>query len=182
MIIGLAGHAGSGKSTAADFLCAVGFERRKFALPLKSMVMALLVTQGCDDDTIHRMIEGDLKEVPSVVFGGKSPRYVMQTLGTDWGRALLSESIWADAAMRSIKNDDVVFDDVRFWNEAEAIRSRGGIVIMIRRPVEGRVDVGSHISESFEFEVDATIENNGSKYDLARKITEVVNRGVRTRL
>ena len=31
-------------------------------------------------------IEGALKEVPCELLGGKTPRYAMQTLGTEWGR------------------------------------------------------------------------------------------------
>jgi hypothetical protein len=47
----------------------------KFAGPLKSMCMALGLTEA------H--IEGHLKEVPCELLCGQTPRHAMQTLGTE---------------------------------------------------------------------------------------------------
>jgi hypothetical protein len=163
MIVGLSGYAGAGKSTAATELVAMGYQRRKFAAPLKNMMRALLLAQGADAAERERMIEGDLKEVPTVYLNGQTPRYAMQTLGTDWGRALISESLWADAAVRDVTGH-AVFDDVRFDNEAEAIRSRGGVIIEIRRPGVGPVN--NHVSERPPAP-DHVVVNDGTAAELA---------------
>ena len=167
MIIGLTGYAGSGKSTAADVLVACGWERRKFATPLKNMLRSLLYDQGTDYDTVNRMIEGDLKEVESAMLGGKTPRYAMQTLGTEWGRMRLSDSLWVDAALRNL-GDRTVFDDVRFNNEARAIRSRGGLIIRVVRPGVGRAS--DHMSEQL-VSPDLNLINDGSLADLCERLS-----------
>lgn len=140
MIVGLSGPAGCGKSTAAAHLCMnYGFARRRFAGPLKAMMFAF----GC---TIEQ-VEGDLKGVPCDLLGGKTPRQAMQYLGTEWGRDLMHPDLWLNAWVASLPaQGDVVADDVRFPNEVEAIKSRGGIIICI----SGRGGIpGSHVSEGF---------------------------------
>ena len=136
MLIGLSGKAGSGKSTVTRYLNDKGFGTRKFAEPLKAMIAALLEQQGVSPETTPEYIEGSLKELPTEFLGGRSPRYAMQTLGTEWGRGLISENFWVDAAMKQIADGDgdLIFDDVRFQNEALAIRRAGGIVVNIVRP------------------------------------------------
>lgn len=166
MIIGLSGYAGAGKSTAAAELVRMGYQRRKFAAPLKNMMRSLLTDQGVDVDVRERMIEGDLKEVPTAYLNGQTPRWAMQTLGTDWGRALISESLWADAAMRDVTGH-AVFDDCRFQNEFDAIRSRGGVIIEIRRPGVGPIN--NHVSEQPPL-ADRTILNDRAADDLAMAV------------
>lgn len=143
MIIALTGYAGSGKSTAAKHLVERhGFTLVKFAGPLKQMMRCL----GLGD----REIEGDLKEQPHLVLNYKTPRYAMQTLGTEWGRDLIGENLWVDVAMASAaavidQGGRVVIDDCRFLNEAAAIKAAGGTVVNIRRPGVGPVN--GHASE-----------------------------------
>lgn len=144
MIIGLSGYAGSGKSEAAKVLAEQGWTRAKFAAPLKNMLRCLLLGQGLTTREVERMIEGDLKEVPSPLLLGRTPRHAMQTLGTDWGRACIGDSLWVEAAMRGFPGP-TVFDDCRFPNEADAIRKAGGVVIRISRP--GVEAVNGHVSE-----------------------------------
>ena len=149
MIIGLVGLAGSGKSTAArELVRHYGLEPRKFAAPLKDMMRQFLRGQGATEREVERMIEGDLKEQPTPYLKGSTPRYAMQTLGTDWGRALIHEDLWCDAAARSITRP-TVFDDVRFENEAAAIRKAGGAVVCIVRP--GVVRGSGHVSEDLAY-------------------------------
>ena len=90
MIIGLTGLAGSGETTVARHLMGMhGFVRHRMAEPLKSMLKALGLTE--------QQIDGDLKEVPCELLGGKTPRHAMQTLGTEWGRDLISQNLWVKA-------------------------------------------------------------------------------------
>lgn len=150
-LVAITGYAGSGKSTAAQVLLDAGWVRVKFAAPLKNMCRAL----GMTDD----MIEGDLKETPIPWLGGKTPRYVMQTLGTEWGRNIVAQSLWTDIATREIARHldvgrNVVVDDCRFENEAQAVRRLSGKILRIT----GRGGIaGGHVSENL---VGADIEYN----------------------
>ena len=156
LIIGISGRAGSGKSVVADHLIAEhGFRRVKFAGPLKAMVRALLATRGADAEIIERMIEGDLKEVPSAWLNGRTPRHAMITLGTEWGRDLMARDLWVDAAgdmLAAIRVNDpdarIVVDDVRFPNELDAIRGRGGVVWRIVREITAEDQPAAHPSEA----------------------------------
>lgn len=173
MIIGLSGYAGSGKTTIANaLLYGHGYERRKFATPLKKMLRALLEAQGADTKTVERMIEGDLKEKPSPLLNGRTPRHAMQTLGTEWGRGQICENLWSDVATRDLSPQSrVVFDDVRFENEAAAIRAFGGIVVRLARP--GVAAVNGHTSENLPW-ADADIVNDRDASDVAKLITSLV--------
>lgn len=157
-IIAFTGYAGSGKTTAAKILIENGWARGKFAAPLKNMLRCLLLGQGLNTREVERMIEGDLKEVPSPLLCGKSPRHAMQTLGTEWGRTCIDEDLWVDAAMRGVSGP-TVFDDCRFPNEAAAIRKAGGAIIEIQRPGVGPVN--GHVSEVL-VEPDWIIYNQGN--------------------
>lgn len=172
MIIGLVGYAGSGKSTIARELTAFGYNQRKFAAPLKEMILSLLKAQGCHKLHAQRLIEGDLKELPSPYFGGKTPRHAMQTLGTDWGRAMLNEDLWCEAAMRDLKEyAHYVFDDVRFTNEANLIRQMRGHVVRLHRP--GVERSSNHPSENLPW-ADIDVTNDRTPRQVAEQIMHAV--------
>lgn len=178
-IIGLAGRAGSGKSTAAAFLVARGnFARLRFASPLKSMLSALYAEAGLPAAEIGRRIEGDLKELPDPLLDGVSPRRAMVTLGTEWGRDMISARLWLDvwsarARAAILSGRSVVAEDVRFPNEAAAIRNLGGRVLYIARA--GEPVAAGHVSEGFDpRHADAIIDNSGTLGALARAINATI--------
>lgn len=172
MLLGLGGKAGSGKTTVTNYLTTRGFRVQKFADPLKSMLSDLLISQGVEPGDTSMFTEGALKEVPTDLLGGKSPRHAMQTLGTEWGRGQLSEDFWVEAALRNLGPGDRVFDDVRFPNEAIAIRNRGGIVVNVFRP--DAPQVGRHPSENAlaDFAFDYVIYNDDDMETLFRRVRE----------
>lgn len=154
MIIGLNGFAGSGKSEVARVLGEIGgFKRIPFAAPLKSMLEAAGFT--------HDQLWGGEKEVPLAEFDGRTPRYIMQTLGTEWGRDLIHPDFWVILWRRAVAahGGNVVVDDVRFPNEVEVIKGLGGQVWRIERPGLARLE---HVSESYELATDFTIVNAGT--------------------
>ncbi len=158
MIIALTGYAGSGKSTVAQYLVEKhGYTRIKFAGPLKSMMRALGLGE--------REIEGDLKEAPCRLLGGKSPRQAMQLLGTEWGRDLIHPELWVNVAMANAaavldQGGRVVFDDTRFPNEVAAVRDMGGKVFRVTRPGVGPVN--THASDNIRLPHDLEIFNSRS--------------------
>ena len=87
LIIGLHGLARTGKDTAARYLAAhYVLLSYAFAEPLKAAIMQMF-------NLTAEHIEGALKEEPLPGIG-KSPRQLMQLLGTDWGRDLVHRELW----------------------------------------------------------------------------------------
>lgn len=140
MIIGLTGFKGCGKSTVAEILEErMGYKIRSFATPIKDMLQAMGLSR-------EELYDPEAKEKVVEDFG-KSPREMMQTLGTEWGRMLVSSDIWVTALMRQLNEEDnYVIDDVRFTNEAAAIHARGGKVVRVVRPADPSKS-DNHISE-----------------------------------
>jgi hypothetical protein len=169
-LLALCGLAGSGKTFASNMLIDQwDFHRLKFAGPIKDMLTALGLTK--------EYLEGCLKEEPTDMLCGKSPRQAMQTLGTEWGRTLMHPNFWVQAwknrARATLYNGfKVVVDDCRFQNEEDAVRELGGKIILINRP--GIQPVASHISEQFVPKADFVIENSGSIFDLRVKLQDIM--------
>ncbi|KAF1049339.1 deoxynucleotide monophosphate kinase family protein [Xylophilus sp.] len=142
-LIGLAGRARTGKTTVADRLTAeYGYSNLSFAAPIREFVAQLTGI------TLAELENTEVKEAV-ILWIGKSPRQLMQTLGTEWGRQLVREDFWvrrALAAAETIPGGRAVISDVRFDNEAEAIRAAGGVVLHIVRP--DALEVSSHPSEA----------------------------------
>jgi energy-coupling factor transporter ATP-binding protein EcfA2 len=153
-LIALTGPAGSGKSTAAEALVEHGWARVKFAATLKNMIRCM----GLTDEHI----EGHLKEQPVEWLGGRTPRYVMQSLGTEWGRRMVHPQVWVWLTQREIMGHlaagrNVVVDDCRFDNEAHMIRQLGGKIVRLT----GRGGIaGGHESENGVSFWDMTIRND----------------------
>jgi hypothetical protein len=123
-------------------------------------------------------IDGAEKETPCDLLGGKSPRWAMQTLGTEWGRQLIHNDLWVNAAIatwRKRVEGNYVFDDVRFENEAAAIRREGGEIWRVQRPGYPIVAMG-HVSEAGQDNIcsDWIVQNTGSLSDLRDKIHNVL--------
>lgn len=174
MFIAFSGAKGSGKTTAADYLVQHhGFTRVSMATGLKKMMMAL----GCTEDQVY----GDSKEVPNPLLCGKTTRHAMQTLGTEWGRELIGQDIWVNAAEYEIQRHlsdghNVVCDDIRFPNERAMLDRLAGTMVLVRRElVESGVD--EHPSERHwrTMQHEAVIQNEGTMEDLFAKVDEVTH-------
>lgn len=123
----------SGKSTVAHILYHIISKTRPtcilaFASPIKAMTNALLKEMGYDNALIRdKHYLGDLKEAPLTLFDGKTTaRRIMQTLGTEWGREVISERIWIDILINKIilsPARTIIIDDMRFFNEKLALES-----------------------------------------------------------
>lgn len=91
-------------------------------------------------------------------------RRLLQVMGTEVGRDMFGEDAWIEMVGRQVKalplGVPVVITDVRFQNEADYVRSLGGIVVRIARP--GKGPVNDHASDKIEFEADLGIYNNGT--------------------
>jgi hypothetical protein len=174
-MIGLAGRAGAGKSESARILArAFGYQAVHIGRPLKAMLTALLVEFGYSAELAARYVDGDRKRdlIPELML---TATQAQQTLGTEWGRGCCYEGLWLDAWLRQVAGVPLALNEsVRFANEAEAIRARGGIVVEIRRP--GLVFTSSHVSEAMPFTADFVIWNDGPLEILEARLVGLVER------
>jgi len=139
-LLGLAGNKGVGKSTYAERLIAqvdLGIIS-SFAEPIRDMLETLIGKRHLRD-----------KKEETVPWLGVTGRRCLQTLGTEWGRDIIDKDIWVKVAEREIfllgHEVTIIFDDLRFENEAEMIKRRGGEVWRLTR--EGVSNDISHCSE-----------------------------------
>ncbi len=157
---------GCGKSTAARFLQAQGFDLVSFAAPLRSMVFSLLSDLGFTSAEAFALLHERKEEVlPDL---GVSPRHLMRTLGTEWGRGCVHPNLWLQSFQSRLAGLQlVVVDDVRFPNETELICRLGGEVWLLQRPGHDRP--AEHSSDGGLNDWDGfarTIDNSGSLADL----------------
>lgn len=188
MIVGITGPKRAGKSTVARFLVEYhGFEELSFAQRLKDMAYAVnpivVVEQEGISEQHFRLQqavdqlgwEGAKDEFPEV-------RRFLQYLGTEGVRGQFGENAW----VRKVAEDfdklagktpfderipHVVIADVRFDNEADFIRDRGGVILGVERPGYGTGDV--HESENGVLP-DWYIGNDGDGADLYSEVTRVL--------
>lgn len=174
-IIAFAGRAGSGKDTAAhlmngpiwhdfpqDAVVITGFAKR--------MKKALKVIFDIDFEQLSRV-----EKEARLDWLGKSPREIMQSFGTDWGRAI-HEDLWLMLLERQMydspsRHGEVwILTDCRFPNEVAWVRNKRGKVFWIER--DGIAPVRPHISESAigPQHCDETILNLGTQEDLAEEV------------
>lgn len=144
-LIGITGKAGSGKDTLADaIVLEFGAVKYNFALPLKEGLNAIMGwSMEMWNDRVWKERE--------IRWLGKSPRQCAQTLGTEWGREEVHPELWVMLALHRFELHSqtskvpFVIADVRFDNEARAIRRQGGVVIKVIRPDAN--PISEHVSE-----------------------------------
>jgi hypothetical protein len=171
-IIGLCSPApGSGKSTVASYLEDYGWEIVPFASTLKRMLKAMLMEIGYSMCEAEELILKKEYIVPEL---GVRIRTLMQTLGTEWGREKIEKRFWIKCWEAKVKSlgSFVVADDVRFLNEAMAIKEMGGEIWKIIRP--GTENGENHSSEGQLDHWDGfsrVIVNDGSIQDLRDRLS-----------
>jgi len=176
MIIGIAGHARHGKDSIADVLVKrYGYRKHALADVMKE---ACRVIFGWTDAHLY----GDLKDKIDPNYG-ISPRHALQTLGTEWGQYKLSEydsfaevtgrKLWVNSLLSRVSGGTVI-SDVRFLHEAQAIKEKGGIIILVRRFDKDKEYPWdkNHASELSVEEItpDYLIENNQGLKELEEKV------------
>lgn len=173
-LIGLTGPAGCGKDTAAAIIEGISglYYKVAFADPLRNGLRAMF---GLSDTQMERP---EKEQVLHAI--GKSPRQLMQTLGTEWGRNLVHPELWTILALATIrshrdKGQRVVITDVRFENEAALVREMGGVVWHIHRDSAGTPH--AHASESgvIRHGSDVAINNNGTLPDYIAAIKKALH-------
>lgn len=184
-LIGITGKIGAGKSTLATILQKYGYTEYSFATPLKQIAEIF----GFSKESLYGSQEDKLKIHEK---WGISARYFLQKLGTDIFRISLKDkipemkidnSIWIELfKLKYNPSIKTVISDVRFLDEAKAIKELGGIIIKIER-TNNRYDKSSetnsntHVSEieMEQIRPDIIIQNDDSILELEIKLKNIMN-------
>lgn len=181
-LIAIMGQAGSGKDTAAQVICDLvrGAETIAFADPLKKFCKLAF---DFSDEQLWGPSEA--RNAPDPRYTREdgeplTPRYALQTLGTEWGRHCYPD-VWVDCGIRTAASviqlgcPLVLITDCRFTNEAKIVKAQGGLVWRIERPeLSQGLDAAAQAhssetqqqSEEMDALVDLTIVNDGTLDDL----------------
>lgn len=180
LIIGVMGRKQAGKDSAAAPLVRLGYTHLNFADRVRDTALAidpLVVWEAFSPEPVRLSLlvakRGwhAAKQAPEV-------RRLLQRIGTEGGRDIHGEHVWVDLWKLRVealpRPARVISTDVRFPNEADAIRSLGGIIVRIDRP--GLPDDDCHASERAMAAIapDATLVNDRDAVDLQAEFVHVV--------
>lgn len=195
MIIGISGKAGSGKDTVAQIIQFLNFQEDfpevhttfrnrpytfwnqewrilKFAYAVKE-VASLLTNIPVEDF--------EKSEVKAMSLGKDwnymTVRDLLQKIGTDAIRDNVHENAWVNALMSQYREgDNWIITDVRFFNEANAIKERGGVLVRLNRQSDVLINA-NHPSETalddykgFDF----CLDNTGTIDELVESVKDVM--------
>lgn len=180
-LIGLIGKKRVGKDTFAETLTERhGYARIALADPLREALYRQNPIAGTFpllDNGITRVREWRVQDVVDSIGWEKAKDYCpeirtqLQRLGTE-GIRYIDDRFWIKAAFAKIDAlreaaTPVVVTDVRYPNEADAIKAAGGYLVRIVRDLPDSGD--THASELAldDYREDLLIGNNGSRGDLA---------------
>lgn len=173
-VIAFGGPMRSGKTTASKYLIeAHGFINHPIAIGVKDMCRVLGLT--------NEHLYGNLKEQPTDLLCGKSPRHAMQTLASEWGRTHISPTIWVEYWARTVPPnvDTIVIDDLRTVEGSKWMQSRGAVLVDIQRPgLDLSGDEHQHETETQfrQISYDHAIVNDSSIDEFKAKLDALVNR------
>jgi len=168
-----------GKDTAGmmalELLLKQGCQVRRdaFAGPLKKACQDVF---GFSDDQVYGDLKGE--EDP---FWHFTPRWALQFVGTELFRRHIREDIWAASLQRRAINEpeiSVIVTDLRFKNEAQAIKDIGGFVVKCDRNVPYDEKIDEHQSEIDMLDYDGwdfALDNNHSMSTLNEQVATVVD-------
>lgn len=164
MIIGLMGYAQSGKDSVAEILVNdFGYIRFAFADKVRELLYEM--NPNFRDTLLQQAVDkygwDEVKQDLAV-------RRMLQNLGVG-ARKIFGQNFWVNQVIDQFKleySKNIVITDVRFTNEANAIKEKNGELWRIKRP--GVEAVNSHFSETElnEYKVDQTLNNGGNLNEL----------------
>ena len=200
LLLGLTGHAGVGKDTVGDMLRAAGWHTTSLAAALR---LEVVQAWGIDPELLTQR-EGKERPTPALMVARtpspawlqwaadqghaliepRSPRWALQQWGSfrraqqpDYWIAQvhrwLAQVWWGSPQARC------VITDVRYPNEAAALRAQGGRIVRVHRPANAVTlgpDTATHDSEQHtQITADLDLVNDGDLYDLAIELHRLVH-------
>lgn len=160
-IIGLTGYKQSGKDTVCSILA------KGTSFNVKRLNFADALKQEVADATGHPV---EFIEKHKANF-----RHILQGWGTDYRRQLFGDNYWIVKWIKAVNNLEhplpalLVVTDVRFLNEAEAIRQMGGRIYRVFNP---RCFSDGHASETElnQIVLDGSIDNSTNIANLQHEV------------
>jgi hypothetical protein len=155
-LVALLGVSGSGKSAVARRLVeAHGFTLLRFGDPVRDMLKAGFGLTDADFDGMARN-----QRQPR--FGGLSAAHLQNTLANAWGRGNCAD-LWNHEFKRRVAavGGNVVCIDVNRQNEADTVRSVGGILVGIHRPGFVPTNDMATATRLADIETDLRVTTNG---------------------
>ena len=174
MIIGLSGYAQVGKDTVANYLVEnYGYKRVAFADPLREALYNLNPVITDLPEVFSSTLSNAVDHIgwETVKQNSEQVRGLLQRMGTEVGRKMFGEDFWVNLAFKNVyKGSKIVFTDVRFPNEFDAIKSVDGKIWRVEKP--GIQAVNRHSSETAldNHFFDRGINNDSSIEDLHKAI------------
>jgi len=171
MIIGLIGKKRVGKTTFSDYLVdKYQFKTIAFADPIKESAKIIF-------NLTEEQVNGDLKEIIDKRWD-LTPRQILQKLGTEGCRNIFGQDIWIKRLKMELskeENNNIIVSDIRFPNEAEAVKEMGGKLIKIIKS-DLPINKDSHISEQLidKIESDMLIKNDFSMEEYYEHIDTLI--------
>lgn len=180
MIVGIGSTARVGKDTAALALVReLGYTRRGFADALKAVALdvnPIVLPQAgtVNVDVGHNRLRNIVAREGWETAKDRLPevRRFLQTLG-EAVRNHVGESTWLDVVLTDAPAK-LVIPDVRYPNEAEAVKQAGGLLIKIERPGYGGFGHESETALSGFDGWDHVVVNDGSVPELELAVTSYV--------
>lgn len=187
-IVGVGYKKGSGKDQFVTFVhtfirCTkpgIHIKRVSFADKLKDVAHQLYHWAGLKSSTYYEAYR-DRKEI-SLPLIGKSPRQIWIEVGNKLREVY--PGTWIDFALRGVAADIILIPDVRFQNEAKAIRNQGGVLVKIDRPNIPQGTDPAEIELDDWNDWDLIINNDGSLTDLnstAESLSRVLINDIKTK-
>lgn len=202
-IIGVSGRIGHGKDAVGDIIRGLRnnsygqgtWQIKKFAYKLKQIVSILtgIPVEDLEKQEVKDRVLGEewmtFQLTRREEYRPYTVREVLQRVGTEAMRNQIHQNVWVNALFSEYKpistgwlySPDIypkwVITDVRFPNEAKAIKDRGGIVIRVNRGGDQAAE-GLHPSETAldDYEFDEVIINDGTLEDLKEKVRTILIR------
>jgi hypothetical protein len=170
MIFGITGKKRVGKDTFGDYLTSeYGYVRFAFAGCIKRCINDIFLLDGKEEK------KDKIDERWNI-----SPRKLYQEFGTNifrnniekfYPNLQLSHNIWIERFIKFVelnKNKNIIVTDVRFQDEADIIKSYGGIIIKVIR--DTKLEKDTHISENVNVKYNILIKNNSSIKEYKKNI------------
>ena len=197
-LVGICGEIGSGKSLVSDYLVnKLQYDEYAFAKPVKDVATAMGFT--------HNEVWGTQdQKLSKNKYWGISAREFLQKFGTEIGREILPSIIpnmdmgtsgspwiklfeiyWKSLIERKGDSATLVVSDVRFVDEANAVKQNSGILIRLvrkRKNISGAEHKHASETSMKDIKVDYVVYNNGTKKELYEKIfnimkhTQIINK------
>lgn len=176
MIIGISGYSGAGKDALGKLIALYerSYQIKKFAGKLKevSSILTGIPLDKFEDQEFKKSVLGKEWSYVSDTNEGRkwvdmTVREMLQRLGTEAIRDTFHINTWVNALLKDYKDgDNWVITDVRFANEAAAIKKLGGVIVRVSRGKHKPDDYHASEKSLDNWVYDYFVDNSGNLDEL----------------